>query len=509
MNSRTIFIDQPYLLLPIVKETPEKVLCLFCEGEEWTEFSIPAGLEGEAQPKIDFEAALPVEALRGQTLELRGELPEWFFAGVRLASERPAPAKGRPLLHLAPEMGWGNDPNGLIFRDGVYHFYYQNNPVNTRWNNMSWAHAHSRDLLHWETDGIVMLPQPRGTVFSGCGLMNDRELLGLPKDAMLFFYTIAGVSCPPWDQDMPFTQNYAYSLDGGKTLVRPEDDVIFPRLSAETRDPKIYWYEPGGFYYMVLYINEFSFGIFQSTDLKHWAQTQLLKLDGTGMWECPDLFPLHRADGSEVWVFWSADGYYLLGDFDGFRFTTDGVRRSVYPGPLPYAAQTWSGTEGSPVTIPWLRTANEGKNFRGCYGLPRTIGLEEGDRVSLRLVPQFYEQRRKRAEASTACLHWQQAEETVFQVETRAEKPCSVVWTFPGGHLVYDEAAGTLTANGEKHLLRSGLTDFSLVLDRGIAEFSAGCDTFLLYLELPDGALTGSCEVKSEEALAHQIYTVE
>lgn len=60
-------------------------------------------------------------------------------------------------------------------------------------------------------------------------------------------------------------------------------------------------------------------------------------------------------------MFWTADGFYFLGDFDGYEFKPDGVRHEAYLTGIPYAAQTIWGTEDI-ITIPWLRTKNKGKD---------------------------------------------------------------------------------------------------------------------------------------------------
>lgn len=91
------------------------------------------------------------------------------------------------MIHFAARSGWTNDPNGMIYDNGVYHLYFQYNPFGIQWNNMSWGHAVSRDLLHWEQVDSVMFPDENGTIYSGCAIRNDRGLLGLPEDALLFF----------------------------------------------------------------------------------------------------------------------------------------------------------------------------------------------------------------------------------------------------------------------------------------------------------------------------------
>ncbi len=72
-----------------------------------------------------------------------------------------------PDIHFAPSYGWINDPNGLVFHDGIYELYYQHNPDGIEWNRMTWGHARSTDMLHWEEMGDVLFPDENGTMFSG------------------------------------------------------------------------------------------------------------------------------------------------------------------------------------------------------------------------------------------------------------------------------------------------------------------------------------------------------
>ena len=136
---------------------------------------------------------------------------------------------------------------------------------------------------------------------------------------------------------------------------------------------------------MVLWLEGNEFGIFRSENLKDWKMTDSFILDEA--WECPDLFKLD-CEGTPVWVFTSADGFYYFGDFDGYSFSTDGVQRKAYMTRLPYAAQTYSNTPGRVISIPWLRTRNVGKLYTGMMGIPRELSAvkRNGEKL-LSLVP--------------------------------------------------------------------------------------------------------------------------
>ena len=293
----------------------------------------------------------------------------------------------KPSLHFTPSYGWMNDPNGLVYHDGIYELYYQHNPRGIDWNCMTWGHARGTDLLHWEDLGDVLEPDENGLMFSGCAIRNDRGLLGLPKDAFLFFYTAAGHSSRE-SKGKPYTIRLAYSTDGGNTLIKKdgicEAGEIMETLAAENRDPKVFWHEESGAYILVLWIENNDFGIWRSEDLEQFTMTQRVTLESG--YECPDLFRLPvisakeggREIGEEKWVFWTAHGYYYVGSFDGYEFHQEQERRCASQmGPdvvLPYAAQTFSGPE-KVLSVSWLRTKCVGGRTTGMMSIPKEFSL--------------------------------------------------------------------------------------------------------------------------------------
>lgn len=293
----------------------------------------------------------------------------------------------KPSLHFTPSYGWMNDPNGLVYHDGIYELYYQHNPRGIDWNCMTWGHARGTDLLHWEDLGDVLEPDENGLMFSGCAIRNDRGLLGLPKDALLFFYTAAGHSSRE-SKGKPYTIRLAYSTDGGNTLIKKdgicEAGEIMETLAAENRDPKVFWHEESGAYILVLWIENNDFGIWRSEDLEQFTMTQRVTLESG--YECPDLFRLPvistkeggRETGEEKWVFWTAHGYYYVGSFDGYEFHQEQERRCASQmGPdvvLPYAAQTFSGPE-KVLSVSWLRTKCVGGRTTGMMSIPKEFSL--------------------------------------------------------------------------------------------------------------------------------------
>ena len=379
---KEIYIKKGWLFIPVCATYGElpfggkknnRMLEIFCREDnsetKLFEFQIPAGeAEDETYP-VSYYARFPVKQFTDKTLILRGDLRKAFFDGIRNEDVPETEEKSlratqgeafrRPSIHFTPQTGWMNDPNGLVYAEGVYHLYFQHNPFDVQWENMSWGHAVSRDLLHWEQKDDVLFPDETGTMFSGSGIVNDRKMLGLPEDALVFFYTAAGNN-NKWSAGKQFTQRIAYSTDGGETLHKIDKSVL-PTVCKENRDPKVFWHEKSGAYIMTLWLEENDFGIFRSTDLLNWEQTDRLTFKEA--WECPDLVCLKDEKGNETWMFWSADGFYFWGEFDGYQFQTDGVRHAAYINKIAYAAQTYSNTGNRVISVPWLRFPNRGRNY--------------------------------------------------------------------------------------------------------------------------------------------------
>lgn len=283
-----------------------------------------------------------------------------------------------PKAHFTPQTGWMNDPNGLVYHDGSYELYYQYNPYGVEWNHISWGHAKSTDLLHWENLPVTLTPDEDGYMFSGCGIRNDQGLLGLPTDALLFFYTAAGHMSPE-SAGKGFQIMLAVSTDGGKTLIKT-GRVVLESPAWENRDPKVFWHEESKAYILVLYLHGQDFGIFRSENLEHFDLTDRITLEGG--YECPDLYLLQVENSAEKkWVFWSADGSYYVGNFDGYHFKQTQGRRYAYGTrhPLAYAAQTWSGVPGDRVLgVSWIKSVNVAGVYSGAYTIPRELGLVHG-----------------------------------------------------------------------------------------------------------------------------------
>ncbi len=500
-------IQREYLYIPICPGREERKLEIFLREEGETpekvyEFMVPVNGDAAGEYACDFYAEIPVRQYQGRKLLLSGDFPRAFEEAILLSEKRQGEGGERPVIHFTADTGWTNDPNGLICANGVYHLYFQYNPFNTSWNNMSWGHAVSGDLLHWRQEETVLFPDGSGTMFSGCAIPNERGLLGLPKEALLFFYTAAG-GTNEWSRGEEFTQKIAYSLDGGRTLSKMEKPCL-PTVCRENRDPKVYWHEESQAYVMALWLEENDFGIFRSRDLAHWEQSDRLTLEGA--WECPDLLRLSGGNGESCWFFWAADGFCFPGEFDGYRFRPYGGRQQAYVNKIPYAAQTYCGVADRVISVPWLRMENDGRAFTGTYGIPVELGCkrtEEGYVLTQRPVRELFEQRKK-AEAG-AVLHRDgkivcrpgEGKALVFEMRAADAWAEAYVWDINGSRVCYDPGTGRLAVDGEECQVGRRYGEMTFLVDDRILEifFDGGVclGTFILRerqvcLELPDAS---------------------
>lgn len=496
MAERIIKAVDEYLYLPICAGGEEKRLEIFLRQDDGSrkkifEFMVPVDGNGTKEYTCEYFAELPTAAYQGGELLLCGDVPQVFLDEVKNSKKRrTAENRSRPVIHFTAGTGWTNDPNGLIYADGVYHLYFQYNPFNISWNNMSWGHAVSRDLLHWEQEDTVLFPDESGTMFSGCAIANEKGLLGLPEEALLYYYTAAGGS-NEWSKGVDFTQKIAYSLDGGKTLAKLPKPCL-PTVCRENRDPKVFWHEESGAYVMALWLKEDIFGIFRSVDLLCWEQSDEFRLEDA--WECPDLFYLRSEEGGGCWFFWAADGFCYPGEFDGHHFRMHGARLHAYVNKLPYAAQTFSGVEGRVISIPWLRMENDGRPFTGSYGIPVELSCkrtEDGFILIQKPVRELMEHA-ERLETDSVTddegrIRYQASGERkalVIRVMTEEGSLRDLIWEINGSRVEYRAQAGQFAVDGNSCPVKCGCRELQLIVDDRILEvfFDGGVQlgTFLL-----------------------------
>lgn len=368
----TFLCDSKYIILPASFHAQKKRLLFY--ANDVLVYDLVVSLDYD-QP--DFQFPLNVERFADQTLRLecepamdirfeKAEQPQLDYSG-----------KYRPYIHFTSQRGWINDPNGLIYHNGTYLLYYQHNPVSTTWENMHWGSAESKDLFHWTEKGDVLFPDENGTIFSGCGIIDHRNLSGLGQNGeapLLFFYTCAGGASKA-SAGKRCTQNLAYSIDGGKTLLRYPKPIV-EQLAPGNRDPKVIYYEPDDCYIMVMFLEGHEFAFLRSNNLLDWQELQRMTLPDDA--ECPDFYPL-PIDGENgvKWVFSAASDWYCIGSFDGKQFTAESKPHRLNYGDRSYAAQSWSDApNGRRIRTAFITAVIPGMPFGNCLDIPQEVTLK-------------------------------------------------------------------------------------------------------------------------------------
>ena len=296
----------------------------------------------------------------------------------------------RPIYHHTPANGWMNDPNGMFYKDGVWHLYFQHNPFGSQWENMTWGHSTSTDLVHWTFEGDPVQPDVWGAIFSGSAVVDKENTAGFGKDAVVALYTSAAESQ---------IQSMAYSTDNGKTFTKYEGNPVITSNVPDFRDPHMFWNEDIKKWNMILAAGQ-HMEIYTSDNLKDWKLESSFGAEygnHGGVWECPDLMKLKvRGTDKEKWMlicninpggpFGGSATQYFVGDFDGHKFTCDSkpeVTKWMDYGKDHYATVTFDNApEGRHVAIAWMSNwqyANQVPTlqYRSGNSIPRDLGLFE------------------------------------------------------------------------------------------------------------------------------------
>jgi len=320
---------------------------------------------------------------------LQAALLTSLAASTALAADPPAPAlyheKLRPQFHFTPARNWTNDPNGLVFYRGEYHLFFQHNPTGVNWGNMTWGHAVSTDLVHWKQLPDAIKPDKLGTIFSGSAVVDSDNTAGFQKGdekTIVAVYTAAGGTSDQ-SKGQPFTQCIAYSTDRGRTFTKFDGNPVLKHIVGGNRDPKVVWHAPTRRWIMALYLDGNEFAFFSSPDLKSWIELQRMKVPGCG--ECPDFFPVNvdgKAD-QQKWVWTAANGQYLIGAFNGKKFTRELGPLRVDFGANFYAVQTYSdipASDGRRIQLAWMNGGKyPGMPFNQQMSFPCELKLRQFD----------------------------------------------------------------------------------------------------------------------------------
>ena len=298
--------------------------------------------------------------------------------------------KYRPVYHHTPAWGWMNDPNGMFYKDGVWHLYFQYNPYGSQWENMTWGHSTSTDLIHWTFQGAPIEADAWGTIFSGSAVVDHNNTSGFGKGAVVAMYTSAGENQ---------TQSIAYSNDNGQTFTKYDGNPVLTSNTPDYRDPHVFWNEDIKRWNMIMAEGQ-HMDIYSSADLKEWKlESQFGAEYGNhgGVWECPDLMKMKvRGTNQYKWMllcninpggpFGGSATQYFVGQFDGHKFTCESapeVTKWMDYGKDHYATVTFDNApDGRRVAMAWMSNwqyANQvpTMQYRSANSVPRDLDLYE------------------------------------------------------------------------------------------------------------------------------------
>ena len=383
--------EKNYVLLPIEEKANEAKVTLLVKNQIVSVMNVRLAVD-----KVDYWVPYEIAGLdiASTLLDIQGIKEDavcWKEMKLSDSFDKQNREKYRPIYHFTPEYGWMNDPNGMVYKDGEYHLFYQYNPYGSMWGNMHWGHATSKDLIHWEHLPIAIVPDGLGTIFSGSCVVDENNTSGFGKGAIVAFYTSAGRSQ---------TQSMAYSLDNGRTFHKYSGNPVVTSNVRDFRDPKVFWHEDTKKWVMILAVGQ-EMQLYSSPNLKEWTyESSFGEGQGAhgGVWECPDLIQLPiKGTDRKKWVlicnlnpggpFGGSATQYFVGKFDGHRFVNESPGKTKWMdfGRDHYATVTWSNApSGRTIALAWMSNwdyANQvpTMQYRSANSVPRDLFLYEQD----------------------------------------------------------------------------------------------------------------------------------
>lgn len=457
-----------YILLPVEEEEGYAHIRVIKDNQVVKEFNCKLAIN-----KTDYNVPLDVSEYGGDVLldiQFSGDKRSiglinnfvcWKDIKATNVFDSKNREKFRSIYHHTPIYGWMNDPNGMFYKDGVWHLYYQYNPYGSQWENMTWAHSTSTDLIHWKNHGEVIQPDALGTIFSGSSVVDKENTAGFGKDAVVAFYTSAGAAQ---------TQSIAYSTDNGETFKKYVNNPILTSDVPDFRDPNVFWNEEVKQWNLILAAGQ-QMNIYSSKNLKDWKyESSFGEGYGNhgGVWECPDLLKM-----GDKWVlicninpggpFGGSATQYFVGSFDGHKFTCESkpeVTKWMDYGKDHYATVSFSNApDGRIVVLPWMSNwqyANQvpTQQFRSANGLPRDLGLYSyngEDYVSVKPSPEVFAAFEKKPSG--------RLQSAAYIEVTNIKSNASIVLSNDKGErvtMVYDGKNATFSMDRTE----SGVTDF-------------------------------------------------
>ncbi len=401
----------------------------------------------------------------------------------------------RPQFHFSPRQHWTNDPNGVVYFQGEYHLFYQYNPFGDVWGHMSWGHAVSRDLLHWEELPVALREEDGIMIFTGSTVVDERNTSGFCLDAqpcLVAVYT--GHTPEAGGRPALQTQNLAYSNDRGRTWTKYRENPVLNLKLSDFRDPDVFWSKAMRQWVMAVALpNDHKVLFYGSGDLKEWEKLSEFGPAGAtgGQWECPTLVEL-PVDGTQRtrWVLkvglnpgglqGGSGEQYFIGTFDGTRFVNDNPSSTMLwtdYGKDCYCALEFNGIPRGEdaVMIGWMNNWQYADKlptspWRGQMTVPRSLGLQtfpEGIRLIQQPVTTLARLRDRHVEwrgTNVAALNQvlKGFNERSFELRTTVAGGVTFGWKLFATDGVYTEA-GYDASRGELFVDRthSGVTGFS------------------------------------------------
>lgn len=491
-NIVSLDVTEDYLLLPIQDDAPEGKICVVKDNEQkGTLMNVRL-----ARERVDSYVPLALSAYKGQhiSIEIQG-VPEtalcWKELKLSGSFDMANKESFRPVYHHTPAYGWMNDPNGMFYKDGVYHLYFQYNPYGSVWGNMHWGHSTSTDLMHWKFEGCAIVPDAWGAIFSGSCVVDHENTAGFGKEAVVAFYTSA--KSTPWgDIQM---QSMAYSLDNGKTFTKYEGNPILTSSEKDFRDPKVFWYAPGKHWVMILAVGQ-HMEIYSSVNLKEWKkESEFGAMQGAhgGVWECPDLVEIPvEGTREKKWVlicnlnpggpFGGSAAQYFVGSFDGKKFVNESPTQTKWMdwGKDNYATVTWNNApDGRCIALGWMSNWQYANNvptrqYRSANTLARDLTLyREGQELYLKSTPSVEVKKARGKKVSIPSFRVSEKHEIVNLFEEKQEAyEVEIVIQNAGASKI---AFCLLNDKGEKVSMYYDLNRKQFVMDRsesGTVDFS-------------------------------------
>ena len=490
-QSRTLHISKHYLNIPVAGSSEMHVFQIQVDGVQKREF--PAQL---AELRPDYWIFIDVSEFKGQTITLSGAssqaaLNHIYQSDTIEGADSLYKERNRPLFHFTVRRGWSNDVNGPIFYKGQYHLFWQAFPFGVNWDTgfMYWGHAVSKDLLHWQELAPALMLDRLGSPWSGSSLVDHNNDGGWGKDALVLVYTA-------FDRNSKKqVQCIAYSRDNGATFARYAGNPILDSnrevSSNDTRDPKVFWYEPSKHWVMVLFEKD-GMSFYTSRDLKQWTRKSHLM----GLHECPDLFelPINGDLHHTKWILHGGSSSYFIGSFDGESFKPESLELryaegvNLHGGDVLYAAQSFAEMpDGRRVQMAWGRIKPEGMPFSQMMLFPTEFKLvTTRDGLRLHAIPIAEIERLHRKTQTWSSLTAADANHALSEAGSEALDVRLNVTLEKDDELTIRYSGDTIaTFPSTEFENRIGFLE--ILIDKGIAESFVDGGARYLIIELPTG----------------------